>query len=179
MVTAAALVVLALASLHAALPVQARAEAPQEYQIKAAFLYNFAKFVEWPAVAFRDAQSPLLVCVLGKDPFGEALDSLRDKTVEGRKIQVRRIARIEDAEGCHILFVSSSEREDLSRILKAVWGKSILTVGDMKGFTQAGGIINLTMTEGKISFEINTAAAERASLKISSKLLKLGRVVRE
>jgi len=155
------------------------ADSLQEYQIKAAFLYNFAKFIEWPAAAFKDAQSPLTLCILGKDPFGDALDSLRDKTIEGRKLVIRRVSKIEEADKCHILFVSASEKDTLSHILKATRSWNILTVGDTKGFAESGVMINLITTDDKVGFEINVDAAKHASLGISSKLLKLGKIIKQ
>lgn len=149
----------------------------QEYQVKAAFLYNFAKFVEWPPSSFKDTQAPLIICILGNDPLKAALDDLKDKRVEGRPVAVKKISTIEQAEGCHMLFISSSEKDNLSQIAKAVQSKKILTVGDTKGFAHSGVMINLILIDNKIGFEINPSAAERASLKISSKLLKLGRIV--
>ena len=155
------------------------ADSLQEYQIKAAFLYNFAKFVEWPAAAFKDAQSTVTLCILGNDPFGDALDSLREKTIEGRRLVIRRVSKIEEADRCHILFVSASEKESLSHILKVIRSWNVLTVGDTKGFAESGVMINLISIENKVGFEINLAAAEHASLKISSKLLKLGKIIKE
>jgi len=155
------------------------AESLQEYQIKAAFLYNFAKFIEWPPSAFKDTQSPLTLCILGKDPFGAALDSLREKTVEGRTLVIKRVSKVEEAEKCHILFVSASEKESLSHILKVTRSWNVLTVGDTKGFAESGVMINLISIENKMGFEINLDAAEHASLKISSKLLKLGKIIKE
>jgi YfiR/HmsC-like len=155
------------------------ADSLQEYQIKAAFLYNFAKFVEWPATAFKDAQSPLTLCILGKDPFGDALDSLREKTIEGRRLVIRRVSKIEEADKCHILFVSASEKDSLSHILKVTRSWNVLTVGDTKGFAESGVVINIISIGNKMGFEINLDAAEHTSLKISSKLLKLGKIIKE
>jgi hypothetical protein len=150
-----------------------------EHQIKAAFLFNFAKFVEWPESSFKDKQSPLVLCILGEDPFGESIDLFGGKTVESRRFMVKRITRGEGLEKCQILFISDSEKESIPKVLKAVRQRSILTVGDMKGFAQSGGIINLIETSKKIGFEININAAEQARLKISSHLLKLGRIVED
>jgi hypothetical protein len=114
------------------------ADSFQEYQIKAVFLFNFAKFVDWPASAFKDAQSPVTICILGKDPFGDSLDSLRDKTIEGRRLVIRRVSKTEEADKCHILFVSASEKESLSHILKVTRNWNVLTVGDTKGLPSPG-----------------------------------------
>lgn len=148
-----------------------------EYAVKAAFLFNFAKFVEWPGDAFSGAASPIVVCVLGEDPFGEALGSLKGKTANGRPIAIRYAATLGDLERCHLLFVSASETRNLPRILHATKGWSILTVGDTNGFAQDGGIINLVKTENRVGIEINLEAARRTRLKISSKLLALAKIV--
>jgi hypothetical protein len=150
-----------------------------EYQVKAAYLYNFAKFVEWPESSFRDSSSPIKICVLGRDPFGKSLDDLRHKSVGNRKLEIERFQQTDQAKACHVLFVSEAEKENLSAILRAVQKKSILTIGETKGFTGAGGIINLVKTGDKVSFEINRDAADRSGLKISSQLLKLATIVKE
>jgi len=152
---------------------------PGEYQIKAAFLYNFAKFVEWPSGAFADANSPLIIGVLGDDPLGPSLDqTVKGKSVDGHKITVKRFSRIRDVESCQILFVCSSESGRLARAIESVKGSGVLTVSDIDRFAQRGGIVGFTMDDNKVGFEINVNAAQKASLKISSKLLKLARVVR-
>jgi len=151
----------------------------REYVIKAVFLYNFAKFVEWPAEAFPNRRAPLTLCILGKDPFGLALDSIKGKKVRGRKLVIQHLARIEDLEQCHILFISASEEIRLPQILSTIRGMSILTVSDMKRFVQHGGIINLVTIETKVRFEINVGVAHLAGLEISSKLLKLAKIVED
>ena len=157
----------------------ADSESYEESQVKAAFLYNFAKFVIWPQETFPDSISPMTVCILGKDPFGSALEALKEKKVQERHLSIRRVAKIEEIERCNVLFVSESEKDNLAAIFVAARKRHVLTVGDMQGFAQAGGIINLFTRESRIRFEINTDAAERSSLKISSKLLRLGEIVRE
>jgi hypothetical protein len=157
----------------------AESSSVREYQIKAAFLYNFAKFVEWPAGLFVDDNSPIILCVIGYDPFGEALDVMREKTIGRRNILIKRVMDIEDLEECHILFISSSERRNLSQILRIIRNKSVLTVGDTKGFACSGVIINIASEENRLGFEINVDAAQRAHLKLSSKILKLGKIVKE
>jgi hypothetical protein len=150
-----------------------------EYQVKAAYLYNFAKFIEWPEGSFKDSSSPIKICILGSDPFGRFLDDLRHKSVGTRKLEIQRVQQIDQVKGCHILFVSAAEKENLSVILRAVQTKSILTVGETKGFTRAGGIIHLVTSGDKVGFEINRDAADRSGLKLSSQLLKLATIVRE
>jgi hypothetical protein len=148
-----------------------------EYAVKAAFLFNFAKFVEWPDDAFADRASPLVLCVLGEDPFGDALGFLKGKTANGRPIVIRYAATLEELDRCHLLFVSSSEKPNLPKILQVTKSRSTLTVGDMEGFARAGGIINLVKTENRVGIEINLEAAQRTRLKISSKLLALAKIV--
>jgi hypothetical protein len=159
----------------------AHAESPpsREYLIKAAFLYNFAKFVNWPAEAFSNDSTPLTLCILGEDPFGDALKSIKGKTVRGGKLVIEHSAWPEDIGQCHILFVSASEEKRLSRILNTIRGKTILTVSDMNSFARRGGIINLVTLRSKIHFEINVDATDLAGLKIGSKLLKLAKIVRD
>lgn len=158
-------------------PLFGRAQTPlvTEYQVKAAFLYHFAQFVDWPASSFSDEKSPFQICVLGKDPFGPALERIVvGKRVKEREIRLRRLSRPEEIGRCHILFVSSSERGRLQEILGAELNSGILTVGEMEGFTDAGGVINFFVFENKVRFEINAGVARRSGLNMSSKLLKLG-----
>lgn len=155
------------------------AQSPTEYQVKAAFLYNFAKFVEWPARSFPMAGAPFTLCVVGEDPFGSDLEEItQGKTVNERKLVTRRVKKTQEREPCHILFISPSEEERLGEILRAVGNSSVLTVSDIEKFSQSGGIIRFTQDGNKIRFEINLDAAERAGLRISSRLLKLARIVR-
>lgn len=156
----------------------AKSPALQEYQVKAAFLYNFAKFIEWPAEAFKDANNFLIIGIIGRDPFGDALDVLEQKSIAGRKILIRRFASVEDLQRCHILFISNSEKENLPNIFKAIRKWHVLTVGEMKGFPQSGGMVNFILVDNKIQFEINVDAAQQANLRISSQLLKLARIVK-
>jgi hypothetical protein len=156
------------------------AEAPSasEYEVKAAFLYNFAKFVEWPPAAFADQSSALVIGVLGDDPFGVDLDRVvEDKTVNGRALVVRRFKRLEDLTACHILFVSASESGRLAHILDLLRKSSVLTVDESDQFVHLGGIINFTMRDSKVHFVINVDAAQQAGLKVSSKLLKVADAV--
>lgn len=154
--------------------------APTEYQLKAVFLMNFAKFVEWPTTAFRSAQSPVTICVLGEDPFGHDLDDIvRGQLAGDRTMTVRRVSQIHREETCHILFVGSPERERAERVVEALRNAPMLTVSEGNDFAAAGGMIALVIEENKVRFDVNLDAAERAGLKISSKLLKLARSVHE
>ncbi len=153
----------------------------REYQIKAAFLYNFVKFVEWPAEAFADASDPIIFAVLGEDPFGDILEqTVKDKILNNRRLVIKRIKKFEkgqDLDDCHILFISTSEERLLEKIVETLKDSSVLTVGEMKRFAQRGGIINFTTKKNKVRFEINVEAAKRATLRISSRLLDLAKVV--
>ncbi len=151
----------------------------REYDIKAAYLYNFAKFVEWPSEVFDDASSPLILCILGKEPFNDSLDTIKGKTIRERELVIKRFTRVEDINECHILFISTSEEKHLSRIFKKINDMHILTVADLEGFAHRGGMINLITVGNKVHFEINVDAAQRAELQISSKLLKLAKIVKE
>jgi hypothetical protein len=149
-----------------------------EYQVKAAFLYNFARFVEWPE-AIEDASKPFVICVLGKDPFGRTLDDIvSGKKIQARPFAVRRFSDPAQARGCSILFVSSSERKNVISVLGSLNEPGILTVGESDTETSDGVIVRFTMADGKVRFEINSAAASRAMLHISAKLLSLAQAVR-
>lgn len=158
-------------------------EAPvaPEYQLKAAFLYNFAVFVDWPATNPPPPNGPILIGVLGHDPFCSVLVESLAKVppVKGRRVVARRVSTGPELRACQILFISSSEKARLSQILASVAGTSLLTVGDCDQFCQAGGIIRFTRQEGRIGTEINLDAAERAGLQFSSKLLRLSSVVHD
>lgn len=148
-----------------------------EYQLKAAFLFNFAKFVEWPAERLRPSE-PLVIGVVGDDRFGTALDDVvRGRSVGGRRVTIRRLAWNDYFAGCHILFISSSELPYLQKILGDVRGLSILTVADFDGFMHRGGTIELKTADRRIQFSVNLGPARDARLKISSKLLNLAQVV--
>lgn len=149
-----------------------------EYEVKAAFVYNFAKFVDWPAEALGQPGEAMNVCVLGEDPFGGILDrTLRDKTVHGRALQIRRLRGVGDLQSCHVIFISAVESRHLPNILEILWGSPVLTIGETPEFGRAGGIINFVIEDSRVRFEINAGAAARAGLGISSKLLDLARVV--
>lgn len=140
----------------------------REYEIKAAFLYHFAQFVEWP-----EKKEQIMLCVLGSDPFGRALDNLKDKTVKEKTLTARRLDRIREARHCHVLFISPSEQERLPQVLDTLRASNVLTVGETQTFTQSGGVIRLFKAGNKIRFEVNLEAARRAKLTISSRMLKL------
>jgi YfiR/HmsC-like len=159
---------------------RAQTQSAGEYQIKAAFLYNFAKFVEWPQGDLADATRPFRICVLGQDPFGQELrDITSEKTVNGHRLQIVLVADLQQARTCQILFIASSEKAQLKKVLETLEGSSALTVGDSKGFVELGGMINFVLEDDRVRFEVNHKAAERAGLKISSKLLTIAKSVTE
>ena len=152
-----------------------------EYLIKAGFIYNFAKLVEWPTTAFPQPDSPIVIGILGDDPFGLTLDRIvTDKKINGRGITVKRLKwgrDLKDLKDCNILFISSSEKEHLDSVVDAMKWLPILTIGDAPGFARRGGIINFTLEDNKVRFEVNVEAAKHADLTISSRLLTLARIV--
>ena len=157
------------------------AEAPvaDEYPVKAAFLFNFAKFVEWPTDAFKGPEDPIAICVLGQNPFGGALeDVVRNKIVANRGFQVRDVANAQQASKCQIVFVTASERKRFRSLMEDLKGHSILTVGEADDFTASGGVINFKLKDARVRIEIDAGAAERAKLHISSKLLSLAEIVK-
>jgi hypothetical protein len=159
-----------------------RAVEPQpidEYSLKAVFLYNFGKFVEWPQEAFASSTDPLRVCVLGEDPFGRALDDvLAGKTICGRRLVPLRVAQTSEAGNCQILFVSASAKKHNKAILATLRNRNVLTVGETDGFAEQGGVINLKLDKGSVHIEINKEAAALAKLRISAKLWNLARIVK-
>ena len=159
-------------------PARDAAAASSEYQVKAAFLYNFMKFVEWPSDGLSNAGT-LTLGILGKDPFGDALDEVKDKTAKGRRVVVTHLRGLDEARDCDLLFVCASEKGRLPQILRGVQNSRILTVADQEGFCQSGGMINLVFVKNRVGFEVNVAAATRARLRVSSQLLRLARLVLE
>jgi hypothetical protein len=153
-------------------------DALPEYQVKAAYLFNFLKFVEYPNESFMDPLAPIVIGVIGDDPFGNALPQVViGKTVQGRDLVIHVYRIGEDLRGAHILFISASERKRLPMILSSLRGSSVVTVADTEGFLEAGGMIQFLNENGRIRFAINVDATSRAKLKMSSKLLSLARAV--
>jgi hypothetical protein len=166
-------------ALLAAAPLYANdAPIPHEFQIKAVFLYNFAQFIEWPPDAFESTDSPLVIGVLGLDPFGDFLDeTVRGETVNGRRLVVERYRWISEIDRCHVLFVSGSEGRRVEQILSALQGRPILTVCDWEGLAQRGAMIRFVMQRNRVRLRINLDAAKQAGLTISSKLLRSAEMV--
>jgi len=163
-----------------------------EYKVKAAFLYNFLKFVDWPAERMADSNEPITIGIIGKDPFRDAFESIKDKKIRDRKVAVRRFKGLKQLEEsdpnqtrrqydalrkCHLLFVCPSEERNVRKILKIVRDHPVLTVGDTRGFLEAGGVLNFLTENDKLRFEINIAVAEQAKLKIRAQLLRLAKRV--
>jgi len=146
---------------------------PTEYQVKAAFLYNFAKFVEWPPEAFASETAPIVIGVLGDSPFGTDLEKMiKGKTINGRELRVRLVSMVE-LKQCQMVFICRSEKKRVNEAFSALKGKSTLTISEMERFTESGGMINFVMEGNKVRFEIKGDTARQAGLKISSKLLSL------
>ncbi len=159
------------------LPVAMSAQASEEYRLKAAFLYNLTKFVDWPSRAFQSATVPVSICILGRNPFETALnEAVAGKTIQDRPLSVRTLSNADDPCSCHVLFVSSSERKHFQTILATTAAAAVLTVGDADSFLASGGVVNLRLEGGKVRIQINPAAAEQHHLRISSKLLSLAEI---
>lgn len=160
------------------LEVAAQTPISNEYKVKAAFLYNFSQFVVWPTEAFPEAQTPMVIGVIGADPFGAYLDEIvQGEQVNNRPLIVRRYQQVEEIKVCHILFVSQSEATRFEEIFARLKGRTILTVGDIDGFARQGGMIRFVTDKNKVRFRINVEAAKAAKLTISSKLLKPAEIV--
>lgn len=148
-----------------------------EYTVKAAYLYNFAKYVEWPPEAFVNANTPLLICIAGDNPFGDALTSLSGKSIESHPVEVRHLPAATGLEKCHIVFVGRAEQGRFKTVLAKLAHLPILTVGDISDFARMGGMIGLVEADQRIRFDINLTATRQANLKLSSQLLKLATIV--
>lgn len=150
-----------------------------ENQIKAGFLYNFTKFVEWPPEAFLDSSVPIVLGIVGDSPITDLVtEAAAGKTVNGRAVIVKKIREGQDLRGCHILFVSSSQEKRTTKILESIKGSSVLTVGEANGFADSGGVINFFVEGNKVRLEINLEAATRSRLKISAKVIAVARLVK-
>jgi len=154
------------------------APAASEYQVKAAFIVNFPKYADWPADAFATTNSPIVIAVAGETKVADELQkAIGDRTINGRKIVLRRLASGEETGFCHILFVSAADRQRSPNRLARLKDAAVLTVGEGDDFLKGGGVINLARRDKKIAMEVNLAAAGNAQIKISSKLLSLADVV--
>ncbi len=155
------------------------AQSAEESNLKAAFLYNFVTFVEWPENAFPDPESPILIGVLGDDPFRGALDRVvRGERLNQRPLQVRHFSQFSsEARDCHILYVGHADQRQAAQVLWRLRGAPVLTVSDTPGFARIGGVVELRVEGGYLRLDINPAAAREADLSVSSKLLRLATIV--
>jgi YfiR/HmsC-like len=152
--------------------------ASSEYAVKAAFLYHFAQFVEWPEAAFRDASSPLVYCTIGADPFDGALETtLKGKTIGARAIEVRHAKQAAELQGCQVVFVGDGQKKQIPGVLAGLRGAPVLVVGESEKFVEEGGTIGFVLEENKVRFEVNLGVAEKSGLRINAKLLALAKTV--
>ena len=155
-------------------------EASSEYLIKAGYIYNFAKLVEWPATAFAQPDSPIVIGIVGNDPFGPIIDKvLEGKKVNGHSFLIKRLKPTADVKECQILFIGSSLGPHVADTIRLTRGTPVLTISEIPGFADRGGIINLTLEQNKVRFEVNVDAAKEADLSISSRLLVLAKVIQQ
>jgi hypothetical protein len=169
-----------LLCLAAAIPTWAQASPSVEYQVKAAFLLNFVKFIEWPPEAFQSERAPITLCVFGHDPFDSALDDIiRGRTVNNRAILARRINELRDLKSCQLVFVSAAEDKRLPEVLNSLKDTSAIVVGEGESFAERGGGIQFFLEDNRLRFAVNVEAVQKARLRLSSKLLALARIVRE
>jgi YfiR/HmsC-like len=173
-------VTLCFLSLYTGSPnTHAQAQEPSaEYQLKAAFLYNFAKFVEWPVDTFTDSTTPFTICALGNDPFGSSLDAIAGKTVRDRALVIKRIRSGGAVTGCQILYVSPNELPQVTGLLRIVQKAPMLTVCDLDACAETGLMLNMRMADNRVQLDINLEAVQRTPLKVSSQLIKLTRIVK-
>ncbi len=150
----------------------------KEYFLKAAFLYNFSRLVDWPEKKYQSASAPFNLCLMGNDPFGKALRSIRNKKVQGHPLIIRRFINLEEISECEILFISQSEKKKLTKLLNSAQKNSVLTVSEITGFAQQGGHIRFYLShEKKLKLEINPNSIANSGLKISSRILTLATLV--
>lgn len=175
-----ALAVAALLSVGGTTSARAQDSPSVEYQVKAAFLFNFAKFVDWPPGSYQDEKTPITICVFGYDPFGSALDEIiRGKSINNRELVKRRIDKAGELKTCQIVFVSAREDKFLLEILSNLKGVSALVVGEGENFAERGGEIQFYLENNRVRFAINVDAVQRARLNVSSKLLALAKIVHD
>ena len=149
-----------------------------EYEIKAAFLFNFTRFIEWPSESFTDPAGPIVIGVIGDDPFGvELANAVKNRRVNGRSIVARYISSDEDARATHLLFVGMTRPEDLARLMRVLSGYPVTTVGESAAFTALGGTITFVVQDNKVRFQINAESAEQVHVRISAQLEKLATTV--
>ncbi len=150
-----------------------------EYNLKAAYLYQFTKFTQWPSQLFSDQDSPIQICILGKDPFGKSLDSFSNRVSQGRKLSIKYLPSLQNITNCHVVFISRSEDQKLPQILHRIEGSPVLSVSDIDNFAHRGGIIGFVPRQRKVGLEINIEASHASGTKISSKLLEVATLVQQ
>ena len=171
---------MALLALAGAIPARPQAAPSVEYQVKAAFLFNFAKFVAWPQDAFQTEKTAITLCVFRHDPFGSALNEvIREKAINNRELLARRVNDLPELKTCQLVFVSGREEKQLPEILNSLKGASALVVGEGEDFAERGGAVQFFLENNKLRFAINVDAIQRARLQASSKLLALARIVHD
>lgn len=154
------------------------AKGPSEYQVKAAFVYNFARFIDWPPQSFADDGSPFVLGVIGDSEIASAVEQIvKGKTVSGRRMVYKRLSADAALDGCNLLLIGATEKRNVGRILDRLKDNNIVTVGETEGFVRYGGVIGFVVQSSKVGFDINVAAAGKKHLKVSSQLLKLARNV--
>jgi len=159
-------------------PAPVSAQSASEDQLKAVYLFNFAKFVDWPTELFKTPDAPMNFCVLGRSPASDELDaSIRGKGINAHTIVVRHLHGPEEIKDCHLVFLAASAGKQQMKLLQAARGSPVLLVSETPGFARAGGAMDFLVENGKLIFEVNVGAAEAVHLKISSKLLALARIV--
>ena len=159
-------------------PGESQADSPGEYQVKGAFLYHFATFVDWPSSSFNDTNGQFLICIMGKDPFGKHLDStLREKKIHAYPLEIHRNPRKATLRHCHMLYITASQSSKLNIYLQQYGNANVLTVGENDTFLQNGGMIKFYIENQKVRFAINPKAISTTNLKVSSKLLRLAKII--
>lgn len=156
----------------------ARADLPSEYELKAALLYNFARFTEWPEDAFGSDADPFLIAVVGDDPFGHLLDdAVHGRSINGRPIVLARWRTPEEVKPCHILFIAIADPDELRRVAATQSGRPVLTMSDKPLFANEGGIVGLDLEADRVHMTINMGSLRRSGVQVSSKLLALSRLI--
>jgi len=169
---------LALVALQLGRGVASEESAPGEYEVKAAFLFHFAQFVDWPARTFPSSEAPVVIGILGEDPFGSVLDGMvKGESIGARPLAVKRLASESEISGCQILFVSRSEKKIVPTLLQRLKEQPVLTVSEVDHFCEAGGAVHFIIEDTRVRFEINPDAPRLAGIKVNSNLLRVGRIV--
>jgi YfiR/HmsC-like len=151
--------------------------AVSETELKAALVFNFARYTEWPDKAFASRDAPLVLCLIGRDHFGGAFTALDGRKLQGRPVKVRSGITVDESRGCHVVYIADVPERQMLSTVRSFVGQPVLTVSDAEGFIDGGGAIGIVPGENRLQFEVNRAALDQAQLKVSSQLLKLARAV--